>query len=769
MISKGTTHNNGVKLAAYMTTGKDGERADLWQLRGFGATDIKDAFRDVQIMAEGTKATQPFFHVQVRNRDGEKLTRQQFEYAADRIEGILGLADQPRAIAFHIDERSGEEHMHVAWSRIDQDTMSAKPMPFFKERLKKVSRELELHFGLEPVTNRREGKIKFAPTRAEDEQARRLGLDIHEVRNAIRSCWDRSDCGTSFQAALEHEGLILAQGEKRDFVIIDREGGIHALGKRIVDMTAAKIRDRLSDVSRDGLPTVEMAQSFAKEAKQEKGRQGKTEPAWYRDRDDRAWQDAVIDAAIDKEKIERNFVEPGERSKAEERGAGAGDRERELGRTDGEIRLAWSLTDSGKAFADALEDRGMILAVMSQADAEKFNRWERQRQRERNEARAAGTKPEMERDRYRVGELVVVNAFGSISQLTYANTGDRLKARSEHLQHIDRAPLLSVTSAQSVMMQVKADRRQERQEERHEARRTEINESRAPVQPEIEKERSSFSAAARKTTTDERVEDLRGPARQVWNAWRVHDKDAFLEASLSGRPVSFRTPAREEFAAALDDKGISFARVTKEEADRSYRQSAFAREIGRYAPRFKEGEIVLITEPGLERRRNGEILVPDRVHKIDQSLAEKFVKHLGIGSELQSIDVTLQSSSVRAVKRVADREAERMERATDIRDFSRVISKDNIKGKIEIGTSVFRGVAKTLDSLSNAFDSLLSPKLTPTQIVDGLKAADRREAEADNTIDFARYTAENAQHRLQRERELEEERQRQRERGGRER
>lgn len=69
MISKGTTHNNGVRLAAYMTTGKDGERSDLWQLRGFEATNIKDAFREVQIMAAGTRCRQPFFHVQVRRRD----------------------------------------------------------------------------------------------------------------------------------------------------------------------------------------------------------------------------------------------------------------------------------------------------------------------------------------------------------------------------------------------------------------------------------------------------------------------------------------------------------------------------------------------------------------------------------------------------------------------------------------------------------------------------------------------------------------------------
>jgi hypothetical protein len=321
VISKGTTHNNGARLAAYMTTGKDGERAELWQLRGFEATNITDAFRDVQIMAGATKCEQPFFHVQVRNRDGETLTRHQWEHAADRIERMLGLTQQPRAIAFHIDEKTGHEHMHVAWSRIDDETFKAKPLPFFKERLKKISRELEVHFALEPVTNKREGDIKFAPTRAEHEQARRLGLDVHEVRNTIRACYERSDCGASFRAALEHEGMILAQGEKRDFIVIDREGGMHALGKRILDETATKIRARLSDLSRDELPTVEMARAFLQESglgRQEKKGQGRqtSEAAWDRDREDRKWQAAVVDAAIEKEKIEQKYIDPNQRRAA---------------------------------------------------------------------------------------------------------------------------------------------------------------------------------------------------------------------------------------------------------------------------------------------------------------------------------------------------------------------------------------------------------------------------------------------------------------------
>ena len=138
MIAKGTTHNNGGRLAAYMTTAKEGERAELWQLRGFEATNIKDAFRDVHIMAEATKCQQPFFHLQLRNREGETLTREQWEVAADRIERMLGLTGQPRAIAFHTFEHNNDEHMHVAWSRIDEDKLIAKPLPFFKQRLKNI-------------------------------------------------------------------------------------------------------------------------------------------------------------------------------------------------------------------------------------------------------------------------------------------------------------------------------------------------------------------------------------------------------------------------------------------------------------------------------------------------------------------------------------------------------------------------------------------------------------------------------------------------------
>ena len=73
------------------------------------------------------------------------------------------------------------------------------------------------------------------------------------------AAFERSDCGKSFQSALGNEGLILARGDRRDFVAIDHAGGMHALGKRILGASAPEIRIRLSDLLPGQLPSVEEA------------------------------------------------------------------------------------------------------------------------------------------------------------------------------------------------------------------------------------------------------------------------------------------------------------------------------------------------------------------------------------------------------------------------------------------------------------------------------------------------------------------------------
>lgn len=266
MIAKGNLHAHGTKLAAYLTTSSADERAELIELRGFAATSIREAFIDVQMQAAATRAAKPFFHAYVRAPEGEALTREAWQTFADRLEKRLGFEGQPRAVAFH-HGADGESHMHIAWSRIDLASMTAIDPGLYKNKMKELCRQFELEFGLTQVPNEPAADVKTkAAYRSEFDQARRLGTDLKEIRNTIHACWQSADSGQAFAAALGEHGLMLARGDKRDFVVIDRAGGDHALSKRITGATAAATRARMADIDRANLPSVDDAKAAKRAA-----------------------------------------------------------------------------------------------------------------------------------------------------------------------------------------------------------------------------------------------------------------------------------------------------------------------------------------------------------------------------------------------------------------------------------------------------------------------------------------------------------------------
>ena len=272
MIARGQIHSSGPKLAAYLVNGKKGEAAELVELRGVAAGDIREAFTDLQNIADGmTKAEKPFFHAHVRLPDGEKLTREQWLKVADRMEAILGFEGQARAIAFHRNA-SHEEHMHVAWSRIDLDNMKAIDPGLFALKMRDEARKLEVEFGLQQVSSAsKSDRLTKSAKRGEFEQAQRLDTDLDAIRNGIRQAWDTSDGGPSFQAAIADRGWILARGDRREFVIVDHRGGDHALGKRVCGVTAGEVKKRLGgDEFKATLPTVDEAKALQREREQER-------------------------------------------------------------------------------------------------------------------------------------------------------------------------------------------------------------------------------------------------------------------------------------------------------------------------------------------------------------------------------------------------------------------------------------------------------------------------------------------------------------------
>jgi hypothetical protein len=61
--------------------------------------------------------------------------------------------------------------------------------------------------------------------------------------------------------------------------------------------------------------------------------------------------------------------------------------------------------------------------------------------------------------------------------------------------------------------------------------------------------------------------------------------------------------------------------------------------------------------------------------------------------------------------------------------------------------NVLDGFGKGFHAVSSAFESLISPKLSPEQVYEGEKSKVAREAEAESSIDFSRYTVDRAQER----------------------
>lgn len=287
MILKGNIRAHGAELARHLLNERHeidpedsrqppklgNERVEVAELRGFAARDLAGAFDEIEAIAAGTKSTKPLYSLSIN--PSQPMSREEYGRAVDRIEDKLGLTDQARAVVFHV--KDGREHCHVVWSRIDNEKMQARHMEFDRQKLREVARELVREFGHEMPkflgedrgTDRYKARFNEV-TLAEQGQARRSGLDPAERKQIITEAYQRSDNGEAFRAALGEHGFMLAQGDRRTVVIVDRAGEAHSLNRQI-DAKAKEIRDKLQihDKAED-LPTIQQAKERLAEIAREK-------------------------------------------------------------------------------------------------------------------------------------------------------------------------------------------------------------------------------------------------------------------------------------------------------------------------------------------------------------------------------------------------------------------------------------------------------------------------------------------------------------------
>ena len=260
------------------------ERAEVKELRGVAAEDLRGALLEMQAVASGSRATKPFYHASINTRAEERLTDEQRAYAIDRLEEKLGLSGQPRTVVVH--QKEGREHCHIVWSRVQLQTMRTISDSHNYRKHEEVARALEREFGHERVQGahaERDGKARpeRTPSHAEMLQADRTGLSPKQVKEQITGLWRGTDNGKDFFVALWQAGYVLARGDRRDYVVIDPRGGTHSLAKRIEGAKVKDIRERMADLDPARIPSLADAKQIQRarhERDAERDGQGKQPP-----------------------------------------------------------------------------------------------------------------------------------------------------------------------------------------------------------------------------------------------------------------------------------------------------------------------------------------------------------------------------------------------------------------------------------------------------------------------------------------------------------
>jgi hypothetical protein len=256
MILKGAQRGGAKRLAVHLLNADDNDFVEVHEVRGFVSDDVTGALKEVQAIAKGTRCRQPFFSVSLSPPTDASVTVEAFEDAVKRIEETNGLTGQPRVVIFH--EKDGRRHAHAVWSRIDAQSMTAKNLPHFKNRLQAISRDLffEHQWRMPPGLRDRTQANPTNVTLAEWQAAKRRGRNAIDQKKLVQQCWAMSDSRAGFEAALSEYGYILAKGDRRGHVIVAHDGEVLAVS-RATGLRAKQVRERLGDPNE--LPSVDEA------------------------------------------------------------------------------------------------------------------------------------------------------------------------------------------------------------------------------------------------------------------------------------------------------------------------------------------------------------------------------------------------------------------------------------------------------------------------------------------------------------------------------
>lgn len=231
MILKGSQRGGAKALALHLLNEADNDHVEVHSVSGFMCSDVEGALQEIQAIARGTNCKQFMFSLSLSPPLGALVSDQDFLDAIHQSMATLGLAGQPHIVIFH--EKNARRHCHAVISRIDTDVMKAINLPFFKERLCELSRELYISHGWDTPKGHKD-RVSSDPLNysfEEHQTAKRAKRDPKVIKALLQQCWALSDSRDSFASALQEHAFTLCRGDRRGFVAVDREGTVYSLSR----------------------------------------------------------------------------------------------------------------------------------------------------------------------------------------------------------------------------------------------------------------------------------------------------------------------------------------------------------------------------------------------------------------------------------------------------------------------------------------------------------------------------------------------------------
>jgi hypothetical protein len=471
MVVNGASRRGVEFWAKHLANDKKNDRAELKEIRGLAADNLKDALLEMQEDARHTRCQNFFYQANFNPSPNERLTEEQWERAFEIFEKNRGIPEGTARIVYE-HEKEGRIHRHVIWSRIDLENMRAWSDALDAKVCHTASREISEELGLErtpsPYDKDREGpRPERAPKPYEMFRGLRSGFDPRNIKSEVTAIFRESETPWEFRKGLRELGYVLVQGDRRDFCILDPAGEVHSLARRIDGVNAKELRTFMEGIDRDELPTVQQAKT-------------KHADRVLHERQDEltsiqreiSWEERLAQSALEKEEIERRFVEPNA-SEVRRREEAEGtwpmtppsseptttspayhfeDAARQIADAKkrpvmpltmkGTRALIWEAyrsSDTPEAFTAALDKDNILLARVTKDDVDRSHR-------EATFAREIGTYA----PRYREREIVAVTALGHIYRLTERTTGHEIKEINRFLKPLDRGQIQGIEATREL-------------------------------------------------------------------------------------------------------------------------------------------------------------------------------------------------------------------------------------------------------------------------------------------------------------------------------